>query len=79
MDTNRPWGVHTIHDVIGHESCTAEDASGVYRAVPEPYHGSLRERLTCAWWVITGRAYALRWPTLGEFEAAAGVRFRKSP
>lgn len=70
-DKNRPWGIHTIHDMIGDPNCNASaDGRSWRRAVPEPYHG---RRLLKAWWVLTGRAEAVVWPQLGEFEAAANL------
>jgi hypothetical protein len=57
----RPWGVHTIGNVVGSVDCAAGLPDGRWvRAVPEPYSGN---RIVAAWWVLTGRAYALIWPT----------------
>jgi hypothetical protein len=72
MDKNRPWGVHTIHDMFGNKN---EIAAGLpdgrwVAAVTEPYYGN---RLVAAWWVLTGRAYAVVWPHAGDIEAALGV------
>jgi hypothetical protein len=64
----RPWGIHKLADMIGHKGCSAHIGCGVYvRSVPEPFSGN---RLTAAWWVLTGRAYAVIWPRDGELEAA---------
>lgn len=68
MSKNRPWGVHTIRDICG----SVESAAGLpdgrwVRAVPEPYTGN---RLQAAWWVLTGRANAIIWPSSEEFANA---------
>lgn len=75
MEKNRPWGVHTIRDILGgRNSSTLDPVFGYVQAVPEPYTGN---RLVAAWWVLAGRAFAIIWPTAGEVAAARGVRAPK--
>ena len=72
----RPFGVHTIFDVMGSPSCQAGLTNGKYvRAVPEPYTAN---RIVAAWWVLTGRAFAFIWPKSGDLEAALGFPEHKS-
>jgi hypothetical protein len=76
-DRNIPWGVHTIRDIFGSTGCSAGLPGGrVVRAIPEPYSGN---RLVAAWWVLTGRAYALIWPKHGDLEVALDIPERKRP
>lgn len=66
------YPIHTLRDLIGSADVTASPDGWHYmRAVPMPYEG---QRLRAAWAVFTGRAYAVRWPGLGEFEKAVGVK-----
>ena len=71
-DKNRPWGVHTVYDMFGNINKVAMGASDgrFVVAVPEPYTGN---KFVAAWWVLTGRAYAVVWPKPGELEAAIGA------
>lgn len=63
----RPWGVHTIGDIYS-ANCDAGLPSGRYvKAVALPYTAN---RFRAAWWVLTGRAFALLWPKAGDLEAA---------
>lgn len=63
---NRPFWLHTIHDMVG-----PPDAQTPYgRAVPKPYPTTFFQRIAAAWWVLTGRAHVVRWPLPGEAEAA---------
>lgn len=66
----RPWGVHTINDMIAPKSVAIGLPDGRWvRAVPEPYYVlGLLERLTAAWWVMTHRAFAVQWPQPGDLE-----------
>ena len=65
---NVPWGIHRRSDVIGYKSCQTRLPDGRWvRAVPLPYTGN---RLRAVWWILTGRAYAIRWPQAGELEKA---------
>lgn len=66
----RPWGVHTINDMIAPRDVAVGLPNGRWvRAVPEPYYVlTLRERLTAAWWVMTHRAFAVKWPKPGDLE-----------
>lgn len=73
-----PWGVHTIADIYqpGVQAGLADGRWVI--AVPEPYPAN---RLVAAWWVLTGRAYALVWPKPGDLESALDrpVRTRPKP
>lgn len=74
-DKNRPWGVHTIRDIYD-ASCGAGLPDGRYVfAVAEPYTAN---RLVAAWWVVTGRAFAMIWPKPGDLEIALGKPEPKS-
>lgn len=71
---SRPWGVHTISDIF-HPDCEAGMPDGSYvKAVAVPYTAG---RLKAAWWVLTGRAYALLWPKAGDLERAIGQKPRQ--
>jgi hypothetical protein len=61
-----PWYIHTIRNIYA-AGVTTNVGSKWVQAVGEPYTAG---RLLAAWWVLTGRAYALRWPAPGELEAA---------
>ncbi len=64
----RPWGVHVIGDMFAGKNCSAGLPNGCWvRAVTQPYTGN---RIVAAWWVLTGRAYAVQWPKAGDLEAA---------
>lgn len=61
-------GIHRLSDMIGSSDVGAsEDGRNYYRAVPLPFYG---DRLRAAWFVLTGKAYAVHWPELGEIEKA---------
>jgi hypothetical protein len=61
----RPWGVHHIGDVYHPDvQCVLPDGRWV-AAVAEPYSAN---SIVAAWWVLTGRAYAMVWPKPGELE-----------
>jgi hypothetical protein len=70
----QPWGVHSIADIYSDGNWSGlKDKDGIYaRAVACPYYGN---RLVAAWWVLTGRAFALEWPKAGDLENAAGLPF----
>ena len=62
-----PWGVNRIGKIYA-AGVHAEMPNGNWvRAVGVPYPGG---RIRAAWWVLTGRAHALRWPKAGELEQA---------
>jgi hypothetical protein len=64
-----PWGVHTIASIY-HPGISAALPDGRWvAAVCQPYDGN---RLKAAWWVLTGRAFALIWPKAGDIESALG-------
>jgi len=63
-----PWGIHTIANVVGTPDCATGLPDGRWvRSVPEPYTGN---RITAAWWVLTGNAYAFSWPTCEQLADA---------
>lgn len=65
MGTSRPWGIHAIGDIY-HPDCQSGLPDGRWvAAVAIPYTGN---RLVAAWWVFTGRAYAMLWPKAGDLE-----------
>lgn len=62
------WGVHCIASMYGGRGIQAGLPDGRrVTAVAEPYSAN---RLVAAWWVLTGKAYAVRWPKPGELEDA---------
>ena len=71
-----PWGIHSIGDIY-HPGVKAGTSDGRWVvAVAEPYTaGSLR----AAWWVLTGKAFALRWPRAGDLEVALNVEPQPRP
>lgn len=75
-DSNLPWGIHTIRDIYASDVKASNPVFRWAYAVGRPYYGN---RIVAAWWVLTGRAYALRWPEPGELEAALGYKAPKSP
>lgn len=60
------WGIHRLRDMVGSRFVSAFDGERYYRAVPLPYQGA---RIKAALAVLLGRAYAVKWPELGEWEA----------
>lgn len=59
--------IHTLRDMVGSRFVHASlDGKRYYRAVPLPYQGA---RLKGALAVLLGRAHAVKWPELGEWEA----------
>jgi len=73
-DKNRPWGVHTIASMYGAGVSAGLPDGRWVTAVVEPYTAN---RLVAAWWVLTGRAFAIVWPKPGDLEAALGFPERK--
>lgn len=75
----RPWSVHRLRNIYGPPGMMMQtglpDGRWV-RAVGEPYPGN---RLQAAWWVLTGRAYALIWPKAGELEDFLGEKSGDTP
>jgi len=57
-------GIHSLADMIGDPNTTTPEG----RAVPLPYLATFPQRLRAAWWVLAGRAFAVRWPEPGELE-----------
>lgn len=66
--------IHRLHHMIGSPECSTEKDGRWVRAVPMPFYGGLFDRARDAWAVLTERAFAVRWPEPGEFEAAANHR-----
>lgn len=64
---SEPFGIHAIFSMYSGGVETILPDGRRVRAVLKPYPGN---RLRAAWWVLTGRAYALRWPKPGELELA---------
>lgn len=62
-----PWGVHRLGNIFAPYTMAGLPDGRRVMAVCMPYQGN---RLVAAWWVLTGRAYALRWPEDGELEEA---------
>ena len=69
-DKNRPWGVHTISSMYGAGIQAGLPDGRWVAAVAEPYTAN---RVVAAWWVLTGRAYAMIWPKAGDLERALGA------
>ena len=67
----RPWGIHRIGDMYSFGVGAGLPDGRYVRAVAMPYDGN---RLRAAWWVLTGRAYAVIWPDAGELEQALSPR-----
>lgn len=63
------WPVHRLADMIGSPEVqsTAIGLKGYFRAVPSPCRG---KRIKAAWAVLTGKAYAVKWPEPGDLEMA---------
>ena len=69
------WGIHRLADMIGNENEQAGLPDGRWvRAVSLPYTGA---RLTAAWAVLRGRAYAIQWPKAGDLERVLAVKNTK--
>lgn len=67
---SRPWGVHAVSSIYHPQVSAGLPDGRVVAAVGEPYHGTLLERIRAAWWVVSGRAYAVVWPDSGDIERA---------
>lgn len=77
--TNRPWGVHALHEIY-HPDVKAGLPNGRYvAAVCSKYPTNARERIRAAWWVLTGRAEAFIWPQAGDLEAIWEREGKPSP
>lgn len=76
MNETRPWGIHELRDMIAPQSVGAGLPDGRYvRAICEPYYVlGLRERLTVAWWVMTHKAFAVKWPKAGDLEKVMAMK-----
>jgi hypothetical protein len=78
MDKNKPWGVHTIHQMMQPGTHARNDKGSWGPAVAMPYPGTIQSRIVAAWWVLTGKAEAIVWPEVGDLHAAIGVSQPKS-
>ena len=59
-----PWGVHTIKDVIAPPDMQVQlEEYHWVRSVLSPYPANLFQRARAAWFVFTGQAHAIKWPT----------------
>lgn len=71
MTDRYPWGIHSLSSMIGSKTVqTPIETYGHVRAVPSPFHAGLFGRLRAAWYIVTGKAYAVRWPEAGDLEKA---------
>lgn len=71
-----PWGIHTLASIYSaNVQAGLPDGRWVF-AVADPCTWS---RWRAAWWVLTGRAYALRWPVAGELEDVLGISRLRRP
>ncbi len=66
-----PWFIHTLDGMYNPSCMSSADGKMYAFAVCEPYTAG---RLKAAWWVLTGRAYALAWPKAGDLERAIGMQ-----
>lgn len=64
-----PWGIHRIGDLYDAGCQASADGKTWHLAVALPYPSG---KLKAAWWVLTGKAYAFKWPKLGDLERASG-------
>lgn len=65
-----PWYIHSISSIYDPNCMAQVDGTEYAFAVGEPYTAG---RLKAAWWVLTGKAYAFRWPKPGDLERAIGL------
>lgn len=69
-DQNMPRCIHRVSDMVSFDVST-QDSLGVWVwAVAHPY---CWRRWKAAWYVLTGRAYAIQWPDPGDLERAVGA------
>lgn len=63
-----PMAINTVDRMIAPRNVSVGLSNGTWgRAVSEPYYAlSIKDRLCAAWWVFTGKAQAMRWPTHEE-------------
>jgi hypothetical protein len=66
--TPLPWFINRIEHIYS-PNCQAGLPDGRYvLAVCSPYWALGLDRLRAAWWVLTGRAHAFKWPEPGDLE-----------
>lgn len=65
-----PWYIHSISSIYSPHVMSQVEGTKYAFGVAEPYTaGSLK----AAWAVLTGRAFAFKWPRPGDLEAAIGM------
>jgi hypothetical protein len=63
--------IYTLRDLIPHSNVGTQLSTGQWvRAMHEPFCGGLFDRLRDAAAIVRGEAFAVRWPSGGDFEAA---------
>lgn len=62
-----PWYIHSIRQIYNPHCMAQIEGSKYAHAVSEPYTAG---SILAAWWVLTGKAYALEWPKAGDLETA---------
>lgn len=68
-DEPTPFYIHRIRDIYDADVSAGLPNGRYVYAVAEPYTAG---RLKAAWWVLTGRAYAFKWPKAGDLERTLG-------
>lgn len=61
--------IHRLRNLYNPSVMQSADGRHYVFAVPEPWGN----RIADAWAVLTGRAYAFKWPEPGEVEQAIGL------
>lgn len=67
-EARRPCGINTISDMYPFDVLTTTPEDRWVRAVAQYYPCNVFERIRAAWWVLTGRAQAVVWPSPGDLE-----------
>ena len=60
-----PWYIHQLDGIYSKGVQSRLEDGRVVAAVSEPYTAG---KIKAAWWVLTGRAYAVLWPKAGDLE-----------
>ena len=62
-----PLEIHQLHHVIAPPYVQSKLSDGSFGySVLHPYPAKTLQRFRAAWWVLTGRAQAIKWPTADE-------------
>ena len=69
-DRPMPHCIHRLANMICGDAQQQDNLGAWVRAVPLPYPGG---RLRAAWWILTGKAYAVQWPDPGDLERSLGI------